>query len=262
MSRGRWLEVLVVVILLVGTAQHDVQALSCAPTQDVVIAVCRQFSCTDEFVVRQASTGNGCDTRPVIVEQPHGHLKESLAMIVSVTHKPLEQPAGIYEVRMRHDCVELLQRGATRLPDSGGAAVQQVCGGTVSERVTPQALPEEIGRLRRHWHGQETSARRAAALQKWGGVCVIVLVTLGVIGWPWALRRRVLRSRGWLLGLTAVSLRVVWLVGLGGFLALLSLWSFQEWRAAALLAGGGVLLSMLWSLVGLICRWSIGRKWT
>ena len=184
---------LIALLALVPTATTS-HATSCRGFDPAILtALCEDGVCTEGFGIGYVLTGYACRRRPVVRELS----ETSLGLFAeSARHSYHQHFSGIFETEVEHSC---LGRGWWREECTTPMRIRKL-----SESVDPQTLDAYRS------EGLETERQASHRNALWTIAADALVVTILVIGWPWALgalipaiRRRV----GWAL-LVAIPIQL------------------------------------------------------
>jgi hypothetical protein len=226
--------VLVLFVLLNPTVGH---ALSCPLPPANLVALCENNSCKEGFAVQYQSTGNWCDTRPVVVKSDYTEEK-----FLSVAEK--------INMGLLYGVYELTTSSLWCLEDWEG----EYCPNNTSiKKRSSSPTLAELDRLKVEWEQKEKDGLRIVTTGLWSVSAIIAGVVSLAILWPWILIKiwHNLRRRLSLLLIIAILPQVLLFLILSGDPFV---WSHNLWGLTASASSVVLGLSIVGHIIILIVR--------
>lgn len=172
---------LIIFILVTLSYLPESSSLSCRGPEAKLIALCQENTCTRGFIVNYISTGNLCDTRPIVIEEPGNEVYSvNIGEIISVvkTESSQEVLSGIYELEVSLYCFRY----------SDYSYFQEFCHPSL-KKLSDSTEDKIFNQYLQEWKAKEQEGLRAVAMSKFWRLLIIIVITLLAIIWPWVIMK-------------------------------------------------------------------------
>lgn len=181
-------------IVATTSTSHAWQCVLPNPTTAVVL--CEDGICSEGFGIDHVLTDVGCNMRPVVRELSADGLSVFAEGVRHSYHRDL---SGVFEAQVDHYCL------------NSGWRRKQCFAPTSVRLLSESADPQSLDTYRSEWLETERQAYRSSRSWMWKRSAIFLVLTVLVIGWPWALGALIpafKRNLGWVL-LVAIPVQML-----------------------------------------------------